>query len=93
MEGFGLVIVEAMGCKCPVVVGDVPAVTDIAIDMKTGLLCKSESEEQLKLSILKLLKNPMLSKELAENAYQHIHQNFSWDEIGKCYIELIRIHS
>ncbi len=89
MEGFGLVIVEAMGCKCPVVVGNVPAVKDIVLNMNTGLICDSKNTNQLKEKILNLLGNEELRNQLAESAYHHVHQNFSWEIIGKQYAEIL----
>lgn len=93
MEGFGLVIVEAMGCKCPVVVGEVPAVKDIILNMNTGLTCEPKNTNQLKERIVNLLGNEKLRHQLAESAYHHVHQNFSWEIIGKQYAELLADNS
>ena len=35
-KGFGLVLVEALGCECATVVTDIPAMQDIIVDGKTG---------------------------------------------------------
>jgi glycosyltransferase involved in cell wall biosynthesis len=93
MEGFGLVTVEAMGCKCPVIVGDVPAVRDIVLNMHTGVICDPRNTEQLKVGIVNLLKNEELRNQLAESAYHRVHQNFSWEIIGKQYAELLASNS
>ena len=90
MEGFGLVTVEAMGCKCPVIVGEVPAVRDIVVDNQTGIICNPKDQGQLIEAILLLLRNPILREELAENAYQRVTQRFSWSRIGRRYSELFK---
>lgn len=89
MEGFGLVTVEAMGCKCPVIVGDIPAVRDIVQDGKTGLICKPTDPEILTTTILRVLRSKDTSAELANAAYQFVQQNFSWEKIGDRYTQLI----
>ncbi len=91
MEGFGLVTVEAMGCKCPVVVGEVPAIKDIVLHSQTGIICNPKDRDQLVDSILSLMKNSAFRDELAENAYRHVNENFSWEKIGKRYIELFEL--
>ena len=88
MEGFGLVTVEAMGCKCPVVVGDIPAIKDIVINGETGLICRPKDPEDMVNIILKLMKNEDIRTKLANTAYDFAHQNFSWEKIGERYAKL-----
>lgn len=37
-EGLGLVLVEAAGCGCPVVAGDIPAMQDVVVDDSVGVV-------------------------------------------------------
>jgi glycosyltransferase involved in cell wall biosynthesis len=48
-EGFGLVVVEAMGCECPVISGDLPAIHDTVIHDVNGLLVPSEMRKCLQM--------------------------------------------
>lgn len=91
MEGFGLVVVEAMGCKCPVISGDVPAVKDIVTHKKTGIICEPRNSDQFAQTIIYLLENQELRTSLAKNAYLHVNENFSWEIIGKRYAALFKV--
>jgi len=53
-EGFGLVLVEALGCECATVTTDLPAMQDIIIDGKTGLVVPQKNIQKLaeKVSLL-----------------------------------------
>ena len=87
-EGFGLVTVEAMGCGCPVIVGDVPAVQDTVTHLETGIIVNVLLPDELAGKILYLLDNEELRNKLAKNAYQNVIENFDWDSTTKKFKEL-----
>lgn len=43
-ECFGMVVVEAMACGCPVICSDVGAMKELVIDRQTGFICKDKAE-------------------------------------------------
>ena len=51
-EGLGLVLVEAAGCGCPVVAGDVPAVRDVLGDSEGGAIVPANDPKALSQAIL-----------------------------------------
>ena len=90
IEGLGLVVVEAMGCKCPVIAGNVPAIADLVTDGITGLVCDPKSTESLCAGILKLHKARQFKSQLIENAFEHVHREYSWEACSNRYLELFR---
>lgn len=89
IEGLGLVLVEAMGCKCPVIVGDVPAIHDVIKHQETGLIFAQNNINALEKNILELLKSPQKRKQLGCKAYQYARKYFSWDRSYKDFLGLI----
>ena len=87
-EGFGLVIVEAMGCECPVIAGDIPAIHDSVTHEENGLISPSGNSQALADSILRALDNPDWCHKLAENARRNVINKFDWDIIADKYIKL-----
>jgi len=75
-ESFGLVLIEAGMAKKPVVATDVSGPRDIVLDKITGFLVKPRNHEQLAARIIKLIEEPVMAKELGENARKHILANF-----------------
>ena len=62
LEGFGNVIVEAMGAGVPVVATDCPSGPfEILEGGKSGILAKNEDEEDLSRAILEGLQNPIFA--------------------------------
>ncbi len=78
MEGLGLVVVEAMGCECPVVAGDVPAVRDLIKDGSTGFLCNPDNPDSLSSAVVKTLQQKAEVHEIANNARRFVLDNYSW---------------
>jgi glycosyltransferase involved in cell wall biosynthesis len=62
-EGFGLPLVEAMACRCPVITSSVSSLPEIG--NHAALYCNPEDEETVAKSILKLINNPDFSKEMS----------------------------
>lgn len=70
-EGFGTVILEAMQSDVPVVATSVGGVPEIVTHGVTGLLVPPESPHELAAAVMKLLQNPSLARNLAEEARKH----------------------
>lgn len=88
-EGFGLVIVEALGCGCPVVASDLPAIRDILEDGVTGLLAYPGDATQLAGQICRLLENENLRASLAQEGRKLVAARFDWEPIAGVYRDLI----
>ena len=84
-EGFGLVVVEAMGCCCPVIDGDLPAIQDTVVHEENGLIFPSGNAQVLADSILKLLDDPEFRARLAGEGRKSVVQNFDWEIIAGKY--------
>lgn len=83
MEGFGLVIAEAMQCGVPVVSFDCPhGPSEIIKHGEDGILVENGKIEQLGKEINNLIENEQLRKQLGMKAYDNI-KRFSVDIIGE----------
>lgn len=80
-ETLGVVLIEALSYKKPVIASRVGGIIDIVKDNKTGILVKQKNPQQLARSIKKLLLKPEYAKKLGENGYKHVIENFSWEKI------------
>lgn len=76
-EPFGLVAVEAMLAKKPVVGSNHGGLTEIIVNNETGFLVEPNNETKLAEAISKLIENPELRKQLGENGYQRAINEFS----------------
>lgn len=84
-EGFGLVQVEAMGCECPVITGDLPAIHDIVTHEVNGLIFPSGNTKALADSIIRLLADPGFRESLANEGRTRAAEMFDWDIIAQGY--------
>ncbi|MES9902840.1 MAG: glycosyltransferase [Sedimenticola sp.] len=89
-EGFGLVIVEAMGCGCCVIASPTPATRDILMDGYNSLLVKQKSPEQLSSAILHLRNNKEYRCKLANAGREEILKYFDWRIIADRYNSLLQ---
>ncbi len=88
-EGFGLVVVEAMGCECPVIASDLPAVRQTVEAGVTGFLTPPGDSVELAATIRKALDNPELRRTLAAAARTRAQALFDWQSIGARYLRLL----
>jgi glycosyltransferase involved in cell wall biosynthesis len=88
-EGFGLVVVEAIGCECPVVVSDIPAVRDIYGDLTQGLV-ESGNVAALAKAVIQTLTHPGDASEQARLLRLRVRERFDWNEVASRYAQLLR---
>jgi glycosyltransferase involved in cell wall biosynthesis len=88
-EGFGLVLVEAMGCGCAVAASDLPPVRDIIRPWKTGGVFAPADSAQLGAAVLRLLSDSALRESLARNGRDFAVEHFDWELITLRYMRLL----
>ena len=76
-ETFGLVALEAMGCRVPVIAARFGGVVDIVNEGVNGLYFEPSEPERITDLVTRLRDNPALRDELAQNALLHAH-SCSW---------------
>ena len=81
-------ILEAFYLKIPVVATNVGGVHELVSDNKTGLLVTPNNSEELLEKINHLLNDVELCNRLANNAYEFVMKNFSWEVLLPKYIKL-----
>ncbi len=84
-EGFGLVVVEAMGCGCPVIASDVPAIRENVVAGTTGLLVPQKDPQALADAIEKALVDVRLRAALAAAALERVRARFDWIHVAERY--------
>ncbi len=94
-EGFGVVLLEAMAMKCPIVATNVGGIPEVVMDGETGILVPPRDPVQLAGAIIKLIKDSTLARQLAESGYQRLKAYFDIKDtivkIEHLYKELLEI--
>jgi glycosyltransferase involved in cell wall biosynthesis len=88
-EGLGLVAIEALGCGCPVLLGAVPAVDDVAAVAPSVMRVTSGDVEAWSAAIKALLADPKVAAAAAANDREALQQRFDWDSVAARYAALI----
>lgn len=87
-EGLGLVVAEAMACKCPVVAHALPGVKDLVSHGETGLLVDVGDADAMATAVEKIIAEPSFSKKLADNAYHYVNGKFGWKSVARNYADV-----
>ena len=83
-EGLGLVVIEAIGCGCPVIAGDVPSTRDLPIERVNPVAANDLSS-----AILRLLDNPTHAKQIAAEQRIQCATLYDWRVVSASYSKLI----
>jgi len=89
-EPLGLVILEAMAAKTPVVAtrkGGIPLAIRNGVN---GLFVRPRNSTQIAEAVNKLLENDELRKKMGENAREIVEKRFTWKIIAKKYKRIYR---
>ncbi len=87
-EAQPMFALEAMACKKPLVVFDVPYTRELIFNMVNGLTAEVHNIKDLSNKIQLLLSDRNLRIKLGENAYNYIKQTHNWDVQVEKYLEV-----
>jgi glycosyltransferase involved in cell wall biosynthesis len=82
-EPFGIVALEAMAAKSPVVVSDTGGLSEIVEHDVTGVKVYADNPESLAWGITKVLTDDSYANWLRNNAYKKIHEKYDWNKIAQ----------
>jgi glycosyltransferase involved in cell wall biosynthesis len=85
-EGFGLPLVEAMACGCPVIASNCSSLPEVAGD--AGLFVDPHDIDGLAQAMRRTVTEPALREQLMAKGFERV-QHFSWDRAAQ---ETLRVY-
>jgi len=83
-----LAVVEAMACKKPVIISDIPVLEEFVTHGITGMVVPKADPQKLSDSILEFFSDRQFKDQLSENAYSYAQENFNIVTVAKRYAEI-----
>jgi glycosyltransferase involved in cell wall biosynthesis len=80
-EGLGVVLLEAMAYRKPVIGSELGGIPDIIKNGFNGLLVPEKDSVKLADAISQILQKPEMANSFGEAGFQFVNANFSWDKI------------
>ncbi|MGC8998024.1 MAG: glycosyltransferase family 4 protein [Candidatus Bathyarchaeia archaeon] len=82
-EPFGIVALEAMAAKSPVVVSDTGGLSEIVEHEVTGIKVYPNNPDSLAWGITRVLLDNDLANNLRKNAYRKVVETYNWEKISQ----------
>lgn len=82
-EPFGIVFIEAMMHKLPIVANRIGALPDFVSENKSGVLVEPGNINQLAEALIQLLNNPQLCKDYGNAGFTAVENNYTWERVGE----------
>ena len=82
-EPFGIVALEAMAAKSPVVVSDTGGLSEIVDHDSTGVKVYPNNPDSLAWGITKILLDESYKNHIVENAYRKVQEKYDWERIAQ----------
>lgn len=87
-EPFGIVALEAMAAKVPVLVTDVGGLSEIVDNLVDGIKVIPGSAHELAKGILRVIKNPKFAQKIQQAGYEKARDLFDWSDIAQKTIQV-----
>jgi phosphatidyl-myo-inositol dimannoside synthase len=78
VEGFGIVMIEAMAHGVPIIAGRTGAVPEVLEDGACGILVEAGDAAGISREIQRLLADPLLRRRLAASAFDRVKRCYAW---------------
>ncbi len=86
-ESFGMVLLEAMAHRTPVIALDRPVFRDVVDDGEDGILVSPNDIRGMAGAILRLLRNRDTATRMGQKGYRKVTERFTWDRVAERYLE------
>ncbi len=87
-EPFGIVALEAMGFRVPVVASDSGGLAEVVDRNETGVQVQAGNPDSLAWGLVHALQRPWLSQQRVEAAYHKVVTEYNWDLIADQTIQM-----
>lgn len=93
VEGFGLVLIEAMASGVPVIACDAGGVRDVIVHEENGLLVRDRKHAASEFAncVERLRNDDALRAAIAESGLATVREKFSWDRVIQQYKSLLQV--
>lgn len=88
-EGYGIAVIEAALCGVPAVVSNSAGLKEAVVDGVTGLIVPEEDPAATADAIIRLLRMPMLHREIARAARDKALRESTWEARGHLYEQVL----
>ena len=82
-EPFGIVALEAMAARVPVVTSDIGGLVEVVRHRETGLHTWANNPDSLAWGILQVLQDPALARRLCAEGARVAREEYNWDAIAE----------
>ena len=93
LEGFGIVLVEAMAAGKPIVATNVGGISEVVEDKRNGILVEPNNVKELTQARQYFLENPAIARKIGSYNKEYGKEKFSWEknaeETEKIYRSLL----
>jgi glycosyltransferase involved in cell wall biosynthesis len=76
-EGMGLVIVEAMAAKVPVIGANTGGIPEVVVDGETGIIIDGDSPQEMTEAVLRLAESPELRARMGAAGRERVEAHFN----------------
>lgn len=74
LEGFGIVLLEAMAAGVPVIATNVDGIREVVVDGESGILIPPKDPDAIAKAVSQLINDPKLRNRLVENGFRRAQQ-------------------
>lgn len=92
-EPLGLVILEAMAAKTPVISTRAGGIMSLIKDGYNGYLVHVRNATEIAIRVNQLLENEELCKKMGERSYELVVKRFTWDRIAEQFETIYKKHA
>ncbi|MBV1951848.1 MAG: glycosyltransferase [Cycloclasticus sp.] len=85
-EGQGVILLEAMASKTPIIATTVGGIPEVISHKETGLLVPPNNSAELSTALKSILNNNDIANEYIEKALIRVNEDFSWENITQKFI-------
>lgn len=77
------VLLMAMSYGCPVIVSDLPGMTEVIKDGENGYVFPSGDHAAMAAAMEVVVKDPKRTKKIADSGFDFVKRHYDWDAIGR----------